>query len=148
MDRREFLSGLIKFFFTVVAVVSGLIALIFAYPAKIRKRKTLFIPVLDELDIPRRGVKTVNFSYKKGEQLISTRAFIVQHKGRLFALSPVCSHLGCLVNWHRKKGQFLCPCHGGKYDIQGNVIAGPPPRPLTRLPMKIEKGKLYIGIKV
>jgi len=139
---------LIKIFFTGVAVVSGLIALIFAYPARIRKRKTLFIPVLDELDIPRRGVKTVNFSYKRGEQLISTRAFIVQHKGRLFALSPVCSHLGCLVNWHRKKGQFLCPCHGGKYDIEGNVIAGPPPRPLTRLPMKLDKGKLYLGIKV
>ncbi|NOX20740.1 MAG: Rieske (2Fe-2S) protein [Nitrospirae bacterium] len=139
---------MIKIFFTGVAVVSGLIALIFAYPARIRKRKTLFIPVLDELDIPRRGVKTVNFSYKRGEQLISTRAFIVQHKGRLFALSPVCSHLGCLVNWHRKKGQFLCPCHGGKYDIEGNVIAGPPPRPLTRLPMKLDKGKLYLGIKV
>lgn len=148
MDRREFLSGLIKAFFTAVAAVSGLIALVYTYPAKIRKRKTLFIPVLDEMDIPRRGVKTVRFSYKRGQQLISTRAFVVNHKGRLYALSPVCSHLGCLVNWHRKKEQFLCPCHGGKYDIEGRVIAGPPPRPLTRLPLKIQKGKLSIGIKV
>lgn len=148
MNRRRFLSGVIKLFFLILTAASGLIALIYTYPFRIKKRKTVFVPVLDEIDIPRRGVKTVRYTYSRGEHLISTRAFVVNHKGSLYVLSPVCTHLGCLVNWHRKKKEFLCPCHGGRYDIEGRVLGGPPPRPLTRLPMKIEKGKLKIGVKV
>ncbi len=148
MNRRRFLSGVIKLFFLLLTLASGLIALVYTYPARIRKLKTVYIPVLDEEDIPRRGVKTVTYTYRRGEHIISTRAFVVNHRGSLYVLSPVCTHLGCLVNWHRKKQQFLCPCHGGRYDIEGKVLGGPPPKPLTRLPLKIQKGKLQIGIKV
>ncbi|RME66309.1 MAG: hypothetical protein D6778_04940 [Nitrospirae bacterium] len=70
------------------------------------------------------------------------------HSGTLYALSPVCTHLGCLVNWNYLKGEFQCPCHGGRYDIKGRVIGGPPPRPLTRLPLKIEGEKVLVGLKV
>ncbi|RMG72079.1 MAG: hypothetical protein D6710_05245 [Nitrospirae bacterium] len=139
---------MIKLFFLLLSSVAGLIGLLYSYPAKIRKRKTIYIPVIDEEDIPRRGVKTVYYTYKRGEHTVTTRAFIVNHRGSLYVLSPVCTHLGCMVTWHRKRGEFLCPCHGGRYDIQGLVLGGPPPRPLTRLPMKIQEGKLKIGIKV
>jgi len=45
------------------------------------------------------------------------------------ALSLICTHNGCTVNY-RGTGGFLCPCHGGTYDINGNVTGGPPPSPL------------------
>ena len=54
------------------------------------------------------------------------------------ALLSTCSHLGCSVEWDAESGLFRCPCHGGVYDETGAVVEGPPPRPLTRLEVKIE----------
>ena len=41
------------------------------------------------------------------------------------------------------KDQFFCPCHGGVFDSAGNVVAGPPPEPIEKLPVKVEDGILY-----
>ncbi len=43
-----------------------------------------------------------------------------------------CTHLGCTVNWEANAKAFICPCHNGKFNINGAVVAGPPPRPLDR----------------
>ena len=53
------------------------------------------------------------------------------------ALSAVCQHLGCRVHWDDGAQQFKCPCHGGVYDREGQVVAGPPPRPLERLNVRV-----------
>ena len=72
---------------------------------------------------------------------------------RVTTFSSECSHVGCNVVWKGRAdgkeeaaGIFFCPCHGGEFDLEGNVLAGPPPAPLTRLPTKIEEGKLYIEV--
>ncbi len=59
-------------------------------------------------------------------------------------LSPVCTHMGCNVVWSGEKQRFLCPCHGGQYTADGRNVAGPPPRPLDRLPVRIDNGILMI----
>jgi menaquinol-cytochrome c reductase iron-sulfur subunit len=59
-------------------------------------------------------------------------------------LSPICTHMGCNVVWNDEKQRFLCPCHGGQYTADGRIVAGPPPRPLDRLPVRIENGVLMI----
>jgi glycine/D-amino acid oxidase-like deaminating enzyme/nitrite reductase/ring-hydroxylating ferredoxin subunit len=46
-------------------------------------------------------------------------------KGEIFALSPVCTHAGCIVNWNGEEKSWDCPCHGARYDIQGVVLTGP-----------------------
>jgi Rieske Fe-S protein len=53
------------------------------------------------------------------------------------ALSATCAHLGCRVKWDAAQTKFLCPCHGGVYDRQGNVLAGPPPRGLEQLNVRV-----------
>jgi Rieske Fe-S protein len=53
------------------------------------------------------------------------------------ALSATCSHLGCRVSWNPQTHHFHCPCHGGVYDRDGRVIAGPPPAPLTRVNVRL-----------
>jgi len=148
VNRRDFLSTAIKAFFTLLGIITGVIALLFSYPSRIRRPVIEYFPVMDEDELPRRGVRTVTFRYTIQKKVLTSRAFVVNHKGSVYVLSPVCTHLGCLVNWHRKKNQFLCPCHGGKYDIEGRVVDGPPPKPLTRLPFRISDGKLHIGMKV
>jgi cytochrome b6-f complex iron-sulfur subunit len=61
------------------------------------------------------------------------------------ALSRVCTHLGCLVEYQKGTEVLLCPCHAGKFDLDGNVISGPPPQPLPRLALKVEGNSLVIG---
>ncbi|MEJ2688901.1 MAG: ubiquinol-cytochrome c reductase iron-sulfur subunit [Deltaproteobacteria bacterium] len=78
---------------------------------------------------------------------LSRKVFLVRMDKDLFVLSPSCSHLGCLVNWNDLKREFDCPCHGGRYDMAGKVIGGPPPKPLTRLPYVIKEGFLYVGMR-
>ncbi len=74
---------------------------------------------------------------------VTQRIFLVED-GTIIALSSVCTHLGCGVAWNPQTKHFECPCHGGKYDRQGRVIAGPPPRPLPRYEVKVEGGKVFV----
>ncbi len=52
--------------------------------------------------------------------------------GQIRALSNICTHMQCDVHWDPSLGNFLCPCHGGLYDIDGKNIGGPPPQPLAQ----------------
>jgi len=61
------------------------------------------------------------------------------------AFSKVCTHLGCLVTYEKRRKILLCPCHAGVYDIEGNVISGPPPKPLQRFPVRVEGENVVIG---
>src|SRR5690606_18141343 len=45
-------------------------------------------------------------------------------EGNVNALSPVCTHAGCIVTWNDAEKSWDCPCHGGRYDIYGNVLTG------------------------
>lgn len=73
-------------------------------------------------------------------------AVVVQPKpGEYVALSAVCTHLGCVVQWQEGKGEFLCPCHGGRFSPNGVVLAGPPPRPLESLALVVDGDQLRIG---
>lgn len=56
-----------------------------------------------------------------------------------------CTHVGCPVNWSPQAKRFFSPCHGGVFDQDGRVLAGPPPRPLDRYEVKVENGVLYAG---
>ncbi len=56
-----------------------------------------------------------------------------------------CTHVGCPINWNPGAQRFFSPCHGGVFDRDGRVLAGPPPRPLDRHEWKVENGVLYAG---
>lgn len=47
-----------------------------------------------------------------------------------YAIKPICTHLGCTVNWKPDQKRFVCPCHGSQYDAQGRVLHGPARRSL------------------
>jgi cytochrome b6-f complex iron-sulfur subunit len=72
-------------------------------------------------------------------------AVLVNSKNGLVALSAVCTHLGCIVQWEKDKQDFICPCHGGHYAPDGTVTAGPPPKPLPKIPVAVAEGKITVG---
>jgi menaquinol-cytochrome c reductase iron-sulfur subunit len=64
--------------------------------------------------------------------------------GQFIAFAVNCTHLGCPVRWLEDAELFMCPCHGGVYYGDGTVAAGPPPRPLTRYPVRVNEGQVEI----
>jgi menaquinol-cytochrome c reductase iron-sulfur subunit len=63
------------------------------------------------------------------------------------AISSRCAHLGCPVRWVDAAERFICPCHGGVYDLLGRRVGGPPVRPLDRFPTRLNGNRveLYSG---
>jgi len=90
-------------------------------------------------EIPDTGMKTV--SLREGTVMLRKVGTEVH------ALSAVCSHLGCIVKWHEDLNRFICPCHFGNYDADGNVLSGPPPRPLTKLDVVMRGDQVYVVMK-
>jgi Rieske Fe-S protein len=56
-----------------------------------------------------------------------------------------CTHMGCVVRWRPDARIYVCPCHDGRYDAEGNPIAGPPPRPLSMVPVSIRGQRVVLG---
>jgi len=79
-------------------------------------------------------------------QYAGSAAVVLKSKdGSLIALSAVCTHLGCIVQWQKEKQEFICPCHAGHYSSEGIVLSGPPPKPLQKLPVIVANGTITIG---
>jgi len=70
---------------------------------------------------------------------------VISYGGEVRAFSAVCTHLGCIVSWKKDEGIFFCPCHAGKFDPSGNVISGPPPKPLLKYRVKVEGSKINLS---
>jgi menaquinol-cytochrome c reductase iron-sulfur subunit len=63
------------------------------------------------------------------------------------AISNRCAHLGCPVRWVEAAERFICPCHGGVYDLLGRRTGGPPVRPLDRFYTRVVNGYVQVGAR-
>lgn len=75
----------------------------------------------------------------------SSAVLVRRRDGSLAAFSAVCTHLGCIVQWQKDSQDFLCPCHAGHYSADGLVTAGPPPKPLPKIPFSVAGGNITVG---
>lgn len=64
-----------------------------------------------------------------GEKIAAYR----DEKGHIHALSPVCTHAKCIVNWNSEEKSWDCPCHGARYDTDGRVLTGPATKDLAKI---------------
>lgn len=71
------------------------------------------------------------------------RFWLVHTEAGLLALSNVCTHLDCLMDWDETTGGFVCPCHGSQFARDGMYIKGPAPRSLDRYIIRLldDQGK-------
>lgn len=80
---------------------------------------------------------------------VEHRAYVMRLADGFRALSAVCTHLGCITRYQPDRNIIACPCHGSKFTISGDVIAGPAPRPLRWLQMALSmKGDLIVDTAV
>jgi len=147
--RRRFLKACMAVIGGFISMAIGVPLIGFAISPALKKasQKWVDVGIADLLKGSR--YKKVNYTFQAKEgwiQIHQKRSIYVtdEGNGNFVVFSRVCTHLGCLVRWDEKKQQFLCPCHGGVFDPAGNVVAGPPPRPLEKLPVKVEDGVLYV----
>ena len=85
------------------------------------------------------GDKPENYPEGAPTLISEEKVFIDRDEKGIYAMSAICTHLGCRVFWMESENGYHCPCHGAKFDRAGINIAGPAPRPLPRL--EISKNK-------
>lgn len=97
------------------------------------------VPVARVGEIPVNGYKV--FAYPDAY----TDGIVVNLPGKgLVAYSDVCTHLSCAVLYQPSEQQFYCPCHEGHFDARtGNVLAGPPTRPLPTIELTVSGDTIF-----
>ena len=80
-------------------------------------------------------------------QVVDRRTVYIQKDGDgVRVLDSTCTHLGCRTRFDVTSKHFVCPCHGGVYDMDGTVLDGPPPAPLQRLEARIDGGDVVVQV--
>jgi menaquinol-cytochrome c reductase iron-sulfur subunit len=148
--RRSFCVGAIYTMWGVIAAALGLPASAYLLrPPKTRASEE-WIDIGDVTTLePGQPVEMVcRRNRTDGWKVISEKvtAWVVKTPDKgVVAFGPQCTHLGCAHHWDVGKCQFICPCHNSLFGIDGNIVAGPAPRPLDRYDLKIEGNKLLLG---
>ena len=149
VSRRRFLGYIVG---GIGALVSAAVAVpvigYFLSPA-FKKTQSLVTPIGRASDIPVGEPTRITYEHRVRDgwyiTTLSKDTWVVTTDGQNFvAYDPRCTHLNCPYYWDDQKNEFLCPCHGGRFDINGNVIGGPPPRPLDRLGLEVQQGELIL----
>jgi cytochrome b6-f complex iron-sulfur subunit len=137
-SRRSFLARMMKVLGGVAILEAGWIALSALVP---RRRKNQL------LDGP--GVKVAGpverFELGSVTAFADGKFYLARlEDGGFLAVHRKCTHLGCSVPWIADEKRFACPCHASAFDIHGDVISAPAPRPLDLLPVTIENGVVKV----
>ncbi|MDH3520314.1 MAG: Rieske (2Fe-2S) protein [Myxococcales bacterium] len=79
-----------------------------------------------------------------------TRVLVFEDpEGELRALDAKCTHEGCTVRYVPGESLIWCPCHNGRFDLTGRVLAGPPPRPLARhTAIRDDAGSITVSVAI
>ncbi|MGD0910744.1 MAG: ubiquinol-cytochrome c reductase iron-sulfur subunit [Terracidiphilus sp.] len=89
--------------------------------------------------------KVEGFALNSVTMDVNTGIYLVRADEGYFALSMVCTHLGCLTAWNQDLGIIACPCHGSKFKRTGEKIEGPAPKPLPWLKIWVsDEGDLMV----
>lgn len=136
-ERRGFLHK-------VVGGVGAVVAATTIYPVvKFIIPPTKKIKIVNELTVGK--ASEVPDGKGKIYQFNEDKVIVVNKGGTLTAVSAVCTHLGCLVNWVDADNQYFCPCHGAKYQRTGEIISGPQPLPLKQYKARLEGDSIIVS---
>ncbi len=152
MDRRSFVKIVTASLGSMMAAIVGLPMIqYFISPAlgKTGGDDWISLGSLENfpLDLPTLfnfNIAKVN-GWEKSSQ--SYGVFVLRKEGQdPIVFSDVCTHLSCRVNWDSETKEYYCPCHAAFFDKDGEVLSGPPPRPLDRFEIRLDGDQLFIHL--
>ena len=132
-------------------MIGGVMASAFVGPS-MRKNETLWVPAgkMDDLEVGKVTTLNLNYTEKIGiynqNNVKPVMVWCQSSDKNIVVYDSRCTHLGCAVRWDKTQNSFLCACHGGKFALDGSVIAGPPPRPLDHMEYKVDNGNLLVAM--
>ena len=125
-NRRDFFNEIAGCALAIAGVGAAVVTVEYSSPNVLFKPPTTFrAGSLD--DYP---VNSVTF-------IQDQQVYIVRTDKGLWAMTAVCTHLGCITQWKPESSQIACPCHGSKFERDGKVQAGPAPRPLPHFAVRL-----------
>ena len=151
-DRRRFLKQATFGLGTVSALALGGVLASATIGPSLRKKPKQWIRLESTEALPVGKITTVVMHYDTQNGFHKSRVSksVMIDRGpdvnNIVVFNTTCTHLGCAVHWDKNKKLFVCACHGGMFDKDGNVTAGPPPRPLDRYIFKVEDGQLFVEV--
>ena len=150
--RRAFFGWLISASAAFIGIALALPLTAYVVSPALQRREQSWVDVGDIEEIPvgvpqeLEGLMPIRDGWK--ETKTTKVVWTVKHsKEDVTVYSPICPHLGCGYRWSAGESKFKCPCHGSAFALNGEVLAGPAPRPLDVLPSKIENGRLLVMYK-
>lgn len=147
-SRRNFFVNSLKAVIAFLGVGVAVPMMGFSISPVLRKDEEEWIAVTDISKVKKGEPSKITYKHNRKDGWMLSDAyrtvFVMLSGNELTVWSNRCTHLGCAVDWSSSSNQFTCPCHGGVFDAQGNVVEGPPPKPLTRLQCKIEDKTIFI----
>jgi menaquinol-cytochrome c reductase iron-sulfur subunit len=149
VSRRAFLATSVLTGGAVVLAAIPIVSTVVLPSLKKGVGKWIDFGKADKLAADDFSMLSYEFMVKDGWQDLPQRGFVwakADDKDDVKVFSSTCSHLACSVIWNKDRRMFLCPCHSGLFDPNGQPAGGPPKKPLTLLPHKIEEGKLLVHI--
>jgi len=149
-DRRRFLSRAVTLIQTAIWATVAFVMSRTVVGRALGAKQTNWWPAADLADlidgeptpVTVRRAQTDGYRQTVNREVV----FLIKMKDQVTALSSTCTHLGCRVSWDAEAALLKCPCHGGKFDRNGVVKAGPPPAPLARFPTRIESGHVMVEL--
>ena len=151
ISRRDFITMVTAGVGAVITAAVGLPAIAYLIEPALQSgsSKDAWVPLgkLDSFEVGKPALATFTRSKVNGweKSVNSYGAFVLRKSAtEVVVLSNVCTHLSCRVNWESDKQQYVCPCHDAHFNIDGKVVAGPPPRPLDVYQTKVDNGILSI----
>ncbi|HEU5180274.1 MAG TPA: Rieske 2Fe-2S domain-containing protein [Candidatus Polarisedimenticolia bacterium] len=136
--RRTFLRWLVQGFLSLWALAAGVVGFTFLKAPEKEQRPGEGIVRGGKFSTL--GVGEARFIRHGAEPLYVIRV----SEEQVLALPAICTHLRCVLKWNSSRQSFDCPCHNGAFDKNGNVLSGPPTRPLAPLRVEIEADDIVI----
>ncbi len=152
LSRRGFVAGVVGILGGVIAAIVGLPAIGYLLSPGLKgvgssKEEWVPLGLVEDLVIGEPRL----FSFTRTSQVGWERTaksygvYVLHNSDDSYAVfSNVCTHLSCRVSYKQDLGEYVCPCHDGRFGKDGSIISGPQPRPLDSFDYKVEDGTLLI----
>lgn len=140
IPRRSFFNYLLGG--SVLAILASILypAIKFIMPPKVPEASQSNVSAAKVGELTPNSYKIFRMGTKPG-------ILIHTENGKFIAMSAVCTHLGCIVQYRPDMQHIWCACHNGHFDLNGKVISGPPPLPLETFQVNIMGDEIIVSKK-